>query len=473
MTPASRARLSRKLELQATARHQSIRESLRESAVSTKCALLEPAIRSYGSPRTRRKRDVEEDHVIALLSMSPYPVSKLDLLSDFEDIHTNVPLTSSTALLANNVHRGDSARRTQEKGLWSTSIRAQRETNRNDDANLHFTAEEINQREQKELEHELNQTPQAPEQRRIQYSTYTQSLIERTHAKLYDTPKYISMAKRAMGIEDGARTNKVLAHVSRIEESKHSSSSSSSSFSTSMGGLSVGDLNQHDGAERFADNNTHTPYLTNNYSQQQQQQRTSFSNGHDYFATERELPLLEDVDDDASDIFDRQHRWTKGMPAVYVGGATISTDGAFGRRDEPRVQGEGKLHMSTHTDPTHTVDASQYRQRATWLTQQVHGNSAPVSPGIVHLHKKPHLRPGAPSLDGHERLQAYSDSGGGMGSRAVEQKEGQHNEWEVQSRAHALTFHDSINSPRKNADASKRIVYLHQTNRNGLSMSLL
>ena len=184
MNAAQRQRKNRQLELHSMASIQNIRESLRESAISTKCALLEPSIRTYGSPKTRRKIDVEADHLIALQCMSPYPKSKLDLLDDLEDIHTNVPLSNSTSQLQSRISLD---RNNDKQRQWGTSVRALRE---------HETKEEQHHRQQLEMDAQSKHSPQAPLQHRIEYSSYTQSLIERTHSRLYDEPKYISMTKR-------------------------------------------------------------------------------------------------------------------------------------------------------------------------------------------------------------------------------------------------------------------------------------
>jgi hypothetical protein len=438
MKPAERARLERQLELRSTARRQAIRESLRESAVSTKCALLEPSIRTYGSPRTRRKFDVEEDHAIAVLSMSPYPVSKLDLLDDLADISNYVPINNSLTSSSAGSSSSSSWRDGEEKeqAMWGTSIRAYREGGVREQDIL--TDEEIHRREQKKLNEALNNTPQAPEQRRIQYSNYTQSLIERTHSKLYDMPKYISMAKRAMGIEDDEETDRVLADVSRIEKERSRLNETnrvsctavchSSLFSSN---LTVEDLTNGEEVENMEKVWCGSRYLS----------------GGDYFDTDNELPLLEDDSYDDDDDYDESknhsritrsnqknklHKWNKGAPSVYTTGATVSTDGVYGRKDEPRVQGESRLELLGSAN----VSASASKN-SNWKGKFCL-QAAPSTPGIVHKHIKPNLQMGAPSLDGHE-MNSYL------------QNEGKESKWEIISRAHALTFRDSITSPRATA----------------------
>ena len=454
-----RARLNRRLELQSTAKIQRIRESFRASAVSTRCALLEPSIRSYGSPRTRRKLDVEEDHVIALQTMTPYPQSKMDLLDDLEDIHTNIPLSNSTTSLAARVSLDR-----QPSRAWGTSVFALRETtsggrgrrsssSSSSSSHLFPTNEEIKRQEQNEIDQMAATSKTAPEQQRIEYSAFTQSLIERTHSRLYDEPKYVQMTKRVMGYHDDERTNKVLANMSKMEEK----------YSDSLGGLSLHDLGQH--------NSSFDP----------------FESQRDYFDIERELPYLDDNEEEdeeeeeekeekEKDLNDRerfnddrvqqQHKtWTKGVPTVFVTGTLISTDGAYNRNDEPRVSHHERLGMTMKTNDNSGAKASSFRQRAKHLEQSVVGIVAPSSPGVVHKHMKLPLRMGAPSLDGHER-QPQHDSNSVM-------SEGKQNQWELSSFAHAHTFRDSLKSPMKRADSTKRVSFMHRSNMSSLPMSIL
>ena len=97
--------------------------------------------------------------------------------------------------------------------------------------------------------------------------------------------------------------------------------------------------------------------------------------------------------------------------------------------------------------------------------QSVVGIVAPSSPGVVHTHRKLPLRMGAPSLDGHER-QPQHDSNSVM-------SEGKQNQWELSSFAHAHTFRDSLKSPMKRADSTKRVSFMHRSNMSSLPMSIL
>ena len=436
-TTGRKNRLNRKLKLHSMAAIQQIRENLRESAISTKCALLEPSIRTYGSPRTRRKRDVEGDHAIALQCMSPYPVSKLDLLDDLEDIHTNVPFTttSSTGAALETRARLDTA----PSRAWGKTFR-ETETSRSNRYSRYETKEETHQHEQKAMDLEFSKQRHAPEQKKIEYSTYTQSLIERTHSRLYDEPKYISMTKRALGIKEDEKAEQVLADVSRIEQKR---SMLHDANDTSFLGLSLRDLDHQDsystfGRRDYFDVESELPLLTAD-QREQSLERSNYSNYSTY----------------SGDAIEGEYRqtalWTKGAPAVYAPGAIISTDGVYGRQDEPRVQirdGDWlRLGMSRQSNKHHNVvNASTYRQRAQHLADDIRCNVAPSSPGVVYL---------------HTRTTSVSDES--------ERK----NVWETVSRANALSFRDGLQSPMKRADSSARVMFLHQRNNNTLRMSIL
>ena len=126
--------------------------------------------------------------------------------------------------------------------------------------------------------------------------------------------------------------------------------------------------------------------------------------------------------------------------------------------------------MKTYTGSMeHAIDASQYRSHpnATHLQKEVRCGRAPQSPGIVHKHVRPHLRPGAPSLDGHE-MNRRDDMGDDTKSN-----EGMRNNWEMMSTAHACTFRDALRSPMAKGNSETRTSYLHRSTNNGLSMSIL
>lgn len=418
-----KARFTNRFESVSRNRRRRIQEQLRFSAVTSKASLLHPSIRSYGSPRIRRKREVEQDTEFALSFMSPYPNTACDILDDVDALH-------GVARIPKEAVSGATARRSNFAApLLRSHLREQTTSNALDASPQTVWGvnarqfqkprpqiiEEKTQYEEKREEIDSQQESIKEALKKLEphgdetYSRLTKSLILRTNKKLYDAPSglYMDMTKRALGLkpEDGkevneaSRTRKMTSETSNLRsdptflrrmaeataaavaaEAAHANGSTTTNRATKDkshesqggGGGAYPTKNRKQKIlvhskpnEESVDESLLGLSLGDLNSSRDVQQKSQYIFGH-HVGLHR---IEEEVDNWEEDNATYVHlllegipKWNKGPPSVFASGANISSR-AHAWRDEARVQGEDSSRVLETYESERAVTASMYRSR--------------------------------------------------------------------------------------------------------------